>query len=226
MPAVSQWCCAGQGRRGQSERCGRTPGRDSRRRALAGTPQCRTAAGRQYSLGHSWAWACRRPKGRGGRRPRRASHFAPTGRSSSLRAVAATTNSVHRCLPGTLRFSNPLDEEAFDASQVQITPEIPGVQISASGDSISIRGRTQGATTYQVTVKGSLKDTFGQTLGIRCDDALRGGLGQRRADGPGWQLSDVGPGEQAAQLQRFHHQRPAFEGAGAGGDAGTIGRRT
>ena len=79
----------------------------------------------------------------------------------------------HRCgwrdcrpmQPFSLRFTNPLDGDAFDERQVRIEPALPGAQITASGQWINIRGVTKGRTTYKVTIARSLKDTFGQTLG-------------------------------------------------------------
>jgi uncharacterized protein YfaS (alpha-2-macroglobulin family) len=79
----------------------------------------------------------------------------------------------HRCgwndncppmAPWTVELSNPLDMEAFDPGQVTIDPEVPGVEISASGSVVQIRGRTRGRTTYKVTLKAGILDQFGQTL--------------------------------------------------------------
>jgi uncharacterized protein YfaS (alpha-2-macroglobulin family) len=65
----------------------------------------------------------------------------------------------------SLEFNNPLDEDAFDPAMVKIVPAIPGAQISVNGNYLSIAGQTKGRTSYTVTVPGSLKDAFGQTLG-------------------------------------------------------------
>ncbi len=84
-----------------------------------------------------------------------------------LRVVEARCGWGEDCRPTApwwVRFSNPLDEEAFDPSQVRISPEVPGAEIWASGNTIGIRGRTQGRTTYQVTLSAQIKDRFGQTL--------------------------------------------------------------
>ncbi len=66
--------------------------------------------------------------------------------------------------PWTVEFSNPLDEEAFDPSQVAIEPELAAAEISAFGSNIQIRGRSAGRTNYKVTLKKGLLDQFGQTL--------------------------------------------------------------
>jgi alpha-2-macroglobulin len=65
----------------------------------------------------------------------------------------------------TIRFSNPLDAKAFQSSQLKIEPEIPGIKSSVYYDSITISGLKKGQTTYRVTVSGSIKDQFEQTLG-------------------------------------------------------------
>jgi len=67
--------------------------------------------------------------------------------------------------PWFIRFSNPLDETVFQADQVQIKPEVPGVNINVYGDTLQIQGRTSGRTRYQVTLSASLTDQFGQKLG-------------------------------------------------------------
>jgi uncharacterized protein YfaS (alpha-2-macroglobulin family) len=72
------------------------------------------------------------------------------------------------CTPGvpfTIRFSNPLDPEAFSADQVSVSPPIPGLRINVYGDVIDLAGLTRGRTTYTVELSGDLEDIFGQTLG-------------------------------------------------------------
>ena len=68
-------------------------------------------------------------------------------------------------MPWFIRFSNPLDEQAFEESLVQIAPELPGGKLSISDSTLAIEGRSQGRTTYKVTLKAGIKDVFGQTLG-------------------------------------------------------------
>ena len=72
------------------------------------------------------------------------------------------------CEPGHplfVRFNNPLDLDTFDPDAIEVTPELPGVNAVAQGDTIVVRGATAGRTTYEVTVPAELGDTFGQTLG-------------------------------------------------------------
>ncbi|HTJ41383.1 MAG TPA: DUF6049 family protein, partial [Kofleriaceae bacterium] len=72
------------------------------------------------------------------------------------------------CPPGTpfyIEFNNPLDADRFDASQLEITPAIPGVKVMGNGSYITIMGGTKAHTKYEITVSGGLLDDFGQTLG-------------------------------------------------------------
>ncbi|MCK6506298.1 hypothetical protein L6R53_23480 [Myxococcota bacterium] len=73
-----------------------------------------------------------------------------------------------RCAPSDtiqLRFNNPLDVEAFDPAWVKVSPEIPGLQLYASGAWLNLEGLKQAETAYTITVDGALRDSFGQTLG-------------------------------------------------------------
>ncbi|MFH1086681.1 MAG: Ig-like domain-containing protein, partial [Chloroflexota bacterium] len=66
--------------------------------------------------------------------------------------------------PWSVRFSNPLDIEAFDPTSVVVAPDLPGIKVSAYGDTVRIQGRSQGRTRYKVTLKQGLRDAFGQAL--------------------------------------------------------------
>ncbi|MGQ9492626.1 MAG: alpha-2-macroglobulin family protein [Anaerolineae bacterium] len=68
-------------------------------------------------------------------------------------------------MPWYIRFSNPLNEETFDESLVQIEPALPGGQLAIMGETLQIEGRSKGRTTYKVTLKADISDQFGQTLG-------------------------------------------------------------
>jgi hypothetical protein len=85
-----------------------------------------------------------------------------------LRVEQAECGWGSECRPGmpfSISFNNPLDEDAYDDAQVQITPDIPDVKIAVGGAGMSITGMTAPRTTYKVVLARSLKDTFGQTLG-------------------------------------------------------------
>lgn len=73
-----------------------------------------------------------------------------------------------RCSPYDdiqLRFSNPIDGDAFQTSMVQVQPEIPDASIFAQGAWLTVSGLKQPLTTYTITVSGDLLDGYGQTLG-------------------------------------------------------------
>ena len=62
-------------------------------------------------------------------------------------------------------FDNPLDEDAFEASSIAITPELPGARIIAQNTAMIVYGATAARTTYSLVVPAALRDEFGQTLG-------------------------------------------------------------
>ena len=68
-------------------------------------------------------------------------------------------------IPFFIEFNNPLDLDAYDDSMLRINPELPGASVTIYGDTISIRGATEGRTTYRITVDGDIQDIFGQKLG-------------------------------------------------------------
>lgn len=67
--------------------------------------------------------------------------------------------------PFFIRFNNSLDLESFSEEMLTVSPEIPGVNANAYGNTLSLQGETRGRTTYTVTVSGKIKDEFGQELG-------------------------------------------------------------
>ncbi len=72
-----------------------------------------------------------------------------------------------KCPPLTpfyIEFNNPIDGETYDSSMLRVEPDIPGVMVDIFGDTINIRGVTQGQTTYTVYVSGEIQDIFGQEL--------------------------------------------------------------
>ena len=68
-------------------------------------------------------------------------------------------------MPWQIRFTNPLDEDSFSDSLVQIEPDLPAGKLSIFGDRLQIEGRSEGQTTYQVTLSADIRDRFGQPLG-------------------------------------------------------------
>ncbi|HEV2860236.1 MAG TPA: alpha-2-macroglobulin family protein [Pyrinomonadaceae bacterium] len=73
----------------------------------------------------------------------------------------------NQCLPSDvwrITFSNPLDREAFDESQVKIEPAAPEAKVFVSGNELYVQGWKRGRTSYRLTLDASIKDEFGQTL--------------------------------------------------------------
>ena len=64
-----------------------------------------------------------------------------------------------------IEFSNPLDAESFQPSQLKVEPEIAGMKTAIYGNTLTITGAKRGRTTYRVTLSSSIRDQFGQTLG-------------------------------------------------------------
>jgi len=61
-------------------------------------------------------------------------------------------------------FNNPIDAQAFDASQIRVVPANDRLKTSIYGNTIYVAGAKQPNTTYQVTISRSLRDRFDQTL--------------------------------------------------------------
>ncbi|HYE16761.1 MAG TPA: alpha-2-macroglobulin family protein, partial [Pyrinomonadaceae bacterium] len=84
-----------------------------------------------------------------------------------LRVTGTQCGWQRRCTPfdtWQIEFTNPLDQKAFDKSQVRFEPELPGAQIQIYGSMMHVAGAKRGRTTYKVTFDRSLRDVFGQTL--------------------------------------------------------------
>ncbi|HBY09474.1 MAG TPA: hypothetical protein DEH22_17455, partial [Chloroflexi bacterium] len=67
--------------------------------------------------------------------------------------------------PLFIQFNNTIDAAAYTAEMLRVDPEIPGVMVDILGNTIQIRGATQGSTTYTVFVSAEIQDIFDQTLG-------------------------------------------------------------
>jgi uncharacterized protein YfaS (alpha-2-macroglobulin family) len=65
----------------------------------------------------------------------------------------------------TINFTNPIDVEAFDTSQVKVEPLIESLKTSVYGNTLVITGIKKGRTTYRVQLAPTIKDQFDQTLG-------------------------------------------------------------
>jgi uncharacterized protein YfaS (alpha-2-macroglobulin family) len=86
----------------------------------------------------------------------------------ALKVVAHRCGWNGQCPPGApwqIQFSNPLDLKAWKRELVRVSPELPGLKTSVSGVWLNVAGRSQGRTTYRVTLAAGIRDEFGQTLG-------------------------------------------------------------
>ncbi|MCP4448314.1 MAG: hypothetical protein GY811_23685, partial [Myxococcales bacterium] len=115
-----------------------------------------------------------------------------TPQSFNFRTYAPLRVANHRCSwgrecpPGsafTVRFNNPLDEEAFDGESIAVSPELAGLRSHVNQSMMTIRGYTHGRTTYTVTLPSMLKDRFGQTLGSDKELTFRVGKAHPRLFG-------------------------------------------
>ncbi len=64
----------------------------------------------------------------------------------------------------SVEFTNPLDVQAFEQSQLQVEPAIQGMKTQIYGNMLIITGIKKGRTTYRVTLDANIRDSFGQTL--------------------------------------------------------------
>ncbi|MEO8435869.1 MAG: alpha-2-macroglobulin family protein [Pyrinomonadaceae bacterium] len=67
--------------------------------------------------------------------------------------------------PWQMEFSNPLNAEVFQESQLRIEPKLEGLKASIYGSNVRIDGDSEPDTKYRVTIDRSLLDQFDQTLG-------------------------------------------------------------
>jgi hypothetical protein len=91
--------------------------------------------------------------------------FRTHGPLAVVRYQCGWDNSCPPLMPWNIEFSNPLDAEAFDESQVSISPELPNAIVQVFGNTLQIQGRSQGRTTYSVRLSETIRDVYGQSLG-------------------------------------------------------------
>ncbi|CAN0547530.1 unnamed protein product, partial [Laminaria digitata] len=68
-------------------------------------------------------------------------------------------------MPWTVRFNNQLDEERAGLEQVTVEPAVPGLEVEVHGSRMTLKGATQGRTTYKIKLDPGIADQFAQTLG-------------------------------------------------------------
>jgi uncharacterized protein YfaS (alpha-2-macroglobulin family) len=111
--------------------------------------------------------------------------------------------------PFFIEFNNPLDADAYEESMLRIEPALPGATVDVVGNTITIRGATIGRTTYQVTVGGSIRDTFGQTLGEDTRLTFKVGSAEPALFGPDETLLTLDPASKKPVLTVYaiNHSR-------------------
>ncbi len=84
-----------------------------------------------------------------------------------LKVLSSRCGWQNDCPPFTpfdIELSNPI-ASSFDKKLVKVDPPIPNLKVSHYGTHLEIFGRTQGRTTYRVTLSSATSDVFDQTLG-------------------------------------------------------------
>ena len=100
------------------------------------------------------------------------------------------------CPPGhpmTIFFNNPVDAKLFDASQVEIEPELEDLQVRIYGSRMQLTGRSRPRTAYTVILNPELKDAFGQQLGKEVALSFAYGKAPRRFTSSSGPLTVVDP---------------------------------
>ncbi|MFO0749825.1 MAG: Ig-like domain-containing protein [Myxococcota bacterium] len=94
------------------------------------------------------------------------------------------------CRPGMpfqITFSNPIDEDKMEEKMIAVEPAITALSADVYGQTLNLQGLTKGKTSYTVTIKGDLKDIYGQTLGKDEEKRFRVGPSEKML------MSTVGP---------------------------------
>jgi uncharacterized protein YfaS (alpha-2-macroglobulin family) len=116
------------------------------------------------------------------------------------------TWSDDQCRPLTpffIRFNNPIDVDSYDDSLLTISPELPGATVNIFGDTINIRGASEGQTTYRITVSADIQDVFGQKLGKDETLSFRVGSAEPMLIGPDGILVTLDPAASVPVLSLY-----------------------
>ncbi len=106
-------------------------------------------------------------------------------------------------MPFTLEFNNQIDVDAFNESMITVSPEIAGMTVNVSWNTISISGMTEGQTTYKVGVSGELQDIFGQTLGREENVRFKIGSAEPFLVGPQQRFITIDPSAQSPSISYY-----------------------
>jgi alpha-2-macroglobulin len=72
-----------------------------------------------------------------------------------------------RCTPfdsWRIETTNPVDAKTLNADRVRVEPNVLGLKVTASGDTILLNGPVRGHSSYRVTLSPEIRDVFGQSL--------------------------------------------------------------
>lgn len=75
-----------------------------------------------------------------------------------------------------IEFNNNLTSDSFTNDNVRLEPAVPDLKVHGYGNWLRLEGAFRPRTTYRVTVKAAVKDTFDQTLGQ--DQTVEFGIGK------------------------------------------------
>ncbi|MCY0989417.1 MG2 domain-containing protein [Nannocystis sp. ILAH1] len=152
------------------------------------------------------------PSAEGPRRSQNAQmyQFATFGPMEHIGAQCGWGDECRPLMPLQVVFTNPIDLERFDPKTVHVEPSIPGMNISASGNTITVTGATAGRTLYSVTVDAGLRDVFGQASEKRAVSQFTTTRAEPQLQGPNRDFLVVDPGG-GPKLSVFSINRPKLK---------------
>ena len=110
-----------------------------------------------------------------------------------------------------IEFTNPLDAESFQPSQLKVEPELPGMKAAVYGNTLTINGAKRGRTTYRVTLSSSIRDQFGQTLGANALAVFNVGSAPPALSGSGEQFVVLDPAAANPRFSVYSINHPALK---------------
>ncbi|MFH1132103.1 MAG: MG2 domain-containing protein, partial [Pseudomonadota bacterium] len=135
-------------------------------------------------------------------------HFRTYGPLKIERSNCTTERPCLPLSPLVINFSNPLDEDSFDAKQLVVKPPIPGMRVEVQQRRLGISGATKGQTNYEVIVPASLKDSFGQKLGTTPNETFVFGSTKPLLSGQGGLFMVLDPdGDKSFHVHTINHEK-------------------
>ena len=100
------------------------------------------------------------------------------------------------CNPGnsmSLSYNNGLKKDTLTLEDLEIEPPLERAQLTISGNSLQISGKTKARTTYKVTVPTELTDIYGQTIRKANTHSFAFGIEAKELRGPGKEMLVLDP---------------------------------